>query len=405
MIRLFYDTATAEPATQVDRPNIAALMAKHGVNNDTENPVATPISITPEKKEEPKPAPEATPAVTATEPQNAEPAKPESPSQPAAPVTPAEPQKEPVQVKVPTLQEVLKQHQPDAIFKEIGVDADMVSLAKKLKDNPKMAAFFNHWETNGDVKPYLKELSTDYANMSPEEVMRHQLQKDYPKSSQQQIEALYRAKVVRAYNLESTDEDEKNEGMMLLQAEAERHREGLVKNQQEYLLPPKPEPKVTEPDNSEQVAKQQFEAYQSDIQNNSYTKGIFSDKKMTIGAGDDKFTFPLEKPEELLNVLFDDDKWQETQFDIERNPDGSIKSAKAKTEHQLLTAAVAKYGMAFMNQYAQHYKSLGGKSVTTDLENPSQPGQGGPPTPDSAPKTAAEAMARGGTYNSGGYNR
>jgi hypothetical protein len=403
MIRRFFDVAIVEPATQTERPNIAALMAKHGVNNDTENPVATPISITPENKEEPKPAPEVTPAATATEPSNAEKANPESPSQQPEVKPMPEPQTAVAEVKPPTLQEVLKQHQPDAIYKELGVDADMVSLAKKIKDNPKMVAFFNHWETNGDVKPYLRELSTDYASMSAEDVMRHQLQNEYPKSSPQQFEALYRAKVVRAYNLESTDEDEKLEGRMLLEAEAERHREGLIKNQQNYLFPPKPEPKPQEPDTRAIEAKEVFEGLKGKLNNNQLAQNIVKIKAIPIGEGDDIFNMPIPESQNVINEILGTvesfaQNGQLTKQNIADYTDEFI-------EKQILTAIFSHDPKEFIKQMSKHFKSKGGESVTNQLENPSQPGQNGPSTTETAPKTAAEAMAKGGTYNSGGYNR
>ena len=68
----YLDTATAEPATQVqepekqeEKPNIAQLLATQGVMNNTGEPIAKPIDLT-EKKEEPKKEEAKAPAEPAT---------------------------------------------------------------------------------------------------------------------------------------------------------------------------------------------------------------------------------------------------------------------------------------------------------------------------------------------------
>ena len=67
-----------------------------------------------------------------------------------------------------------------------------------------------------------------------------------------------------------------------------------------------------------------------------------------------------------------------------------------KVEHQLLTAVVAKYGMKFLNEYAKHFKTIGGKSVIDPLEN-AKPGDNAKSSSSPLPPaTAAEAMARFG---------
>jgi len=43
--------------------------------------------------------------------------------------------------------------------------------------------------------------------MLPEEVMRHQLQEEYPKANAATLNALYKKKIVEAYNLDSEDNE------------------------------------------------------------------------------------------------------------------------------------------------------------------------------------------------------
>lgn len=402
-LKKFYDPAVAEPAASpTEGMSIAAMMAKHGVSNNTDQMVATPIVITPEKKEEPA-ASEPPATATVAQPPTTVPATPEppTPTEPAAATPPAIPVEPP---KVPTWQEVLKQQQPDAIFKELGVNEQVVNLVKELREaDPKMLAFLSKWKAGEDLKPYLRELVTDYKSMSPEDVMRHKLQADYPGASQQQIDALYKRQVVKAYSLDSEDEDEKNEGLLLLQADSEKHRAELVSKQQDYLFPKPPEPKAPEPDLQAQESERSFQAYQSHINDSPYTKNIFANKQLVIGEGEEQFKFTVD-PAAITEMFFDDEKWASNLFQINEKPGGG-KDYIPDIEKHYLVGAVMKYGKTFLDAYAQHFKTIGGKAIIAPLENATIPSGATPAGVPAEPKTPAEAMARQGTLNPGGGYR
>lgn len=407
-IRKFYDTAVAEPSTGAAtgvQPSIASLMAIHGIKSSSQEMVATPIEIKTEKKEEtPKPATEHTPEETSTDASNVEKVKTETPTPQKEPLEVKEPQKVEEPVKVQSWQDNLKSQQPDTVLKAVGYDDKEISLLNALKGFEKIDYFtnlVNTWKENGNVDSYFKELSTDYEKMAAEDVMRHQLRQDYPKASEKAIEALYNKEIVNAYNLNSDDEEEVETGRLLLEAKADKYRDSFIENQQKYLTPKTPEPKQPQPDPREQEAAKEFEAYKSKVNDNPYTKNIFSTNKITIGEGDDKFSFPVE-PSTLTDILFDTDKWAESVFTMQDNEDGS-KSYVPDVEKQMLVAAVAKYGDKFLKAYAKHYKALGGKASIDPIENAKQSDNNSTPNVNVEPKSIAEAMAKSGKYNSGGY--
>lgn len=379
MVKKFYNTDAPDAGGAA--PSVAELMAKHGVMNNTDIPVATPVTDKTEGTQEPEKPVEVTPAATATETLNGEKAI-ETP-----PPTPPEAVQAPAAVQ-PNWQEVLRNQQPDDVLKTLGYDEKAVGFLKKFNDlDPKMQAFLNVWESGGDIKEYLQELTTDYGKMSAEDVMRHQLRREYPKASQQQLDALYKREVVKAYSLDSLDDEEVEEGRALLEAKADKYRETFVQEQQNKLLPAPPQ----KPDNSEAEAKaeaervKQFEAYKSQVTGHNLFREIAAAKAYTIGEGDEKFSFPVE-PQDLQEVLFTD-KWQENMFD---------KDGNANVEHQLLLATVNKYGANFIKELAKHFKSVGGQKAIEPIENASKPDGGTPTKPDTPPQSPAEAMARFG---------
>lgn len=88
---------------------------------------------------------------------------------------------------------------------------------------------------------------------------------------------------------------------------------------------------------------------------------------------------------------------------VEKQIDANGQPAmKPKTEHQILVATVAKYGMPFINKIAEHYTSLGAKTVITPLENASQPNSVQQSASSQAePTTNAGGLAKYGVRNSG----
>lgn len=402
----FYNIDAPEVPSTTSAPSVASLMATGGIFQQEGTSADIPDVLNKEVQNEPPPVTEPQNVVSTTEIPNAAQASNETPTatQESVTATPAPIEQEPAPAQ--TWQEVLRNQQPKAeeVLQNLGYDANAVGLAKQLQESPEMVAFFNHWKANGDVSAYLRELSTDYTKMPAEEVMRHQLRKDYPNATDKQIDILYRKEVVGAYNLQSEDEAEAEEGRELLEAKADRFRSELVQNQKQFLIPKPPEPKPEAVDNSVAERQQQeIESYKQAVNGSAYTQNILTSKSLTIGDGPDKFSYPIENPQELLETLFDDGKWQETQFDIVRNADRTIKSATPKIEHQLLVAAVAKYGKAFLNEYANHFKSIGGKSAIEPIENAKELTVTTPTMSTQNPANPAAAMATQGRIVTGGY--
>jgi hypothetical protein len=298
-LKKFYDIAVAEPAgseaavveqvapkiEKTEPISIAAAMAKEGHKTTNGNPAAKPIVNKTENKEEAKPVEKSEKVETTTTTLNAEKANSESLPPKEEKTEVAQTQKETAPQVQPSWQEVLKSQQPDNVLKELGFDDKTVKIFQKLKGFDKIDFFSNlidEWKSKGDLKGYLKELSTDYSKMQPEEVMRHQLREEYPKASEQALNALFKKKIFEAYNLDSDDPEQVAEGKMLLEAEADKYRDTLVERQKTKLFPEVPEAAPPEPDRQAERQKQEFEAYMSTVNKDPYAEKVFENKKIVI---------------------------------------------------------------------------------------------------------------------------
>ncbi len=365
-IKKFYDaeaTETTGAAPAAEPVTIASLMATKG-NMNTETIGATQIENT-ETNEEPVTTQESTPAVPAIE----SPAATQEPIETPAAVVPVfgakPPVAEPEVQNTTTWQEVLKSQQPESVLKELGFD-------------DKMVAFLNHWKTNGNVNEYLKELSTDYATMPAEDVMRHQLRREYPKANDRQLEVLYRNEIVEKYKIDPDvySESEIEEGKLLLEAKADKYRDDLSANQSKFLIPPPPEklPDAPDPKIAEAQEKQKAEdqRYIQHMGSDPYIREVLSSNKLKIGDGDSAFSFPIDVAE-VSDILINGSAFYEAMNDVKRDSTGAITEVTPKAKHQFLVAAVTKYGEKFIEEYGKHQRALGGKQTIEPIENASAP--------------------------------
>lgn len=393
-IRKFYDVdAPAEAA-----PNIASLMAKSGVLRQPgeSGPVPT---VNTEKKEEPAPAVAEPANATPTTP--AEKAKPESP--PPTEAAKTEPTHTAPSEKAPNWQEVLKTQQPNTILKELGYSDKLVDFLLGNKDlDEKIIGFANHWKTNdGNVKDYLRALDNDFAKMAPEDVMKYQLQVQNPELDSKQLDRLYKLKVVDRYKLDPQNytEDEVEDGKIELAVDVKAIRSALTEQQQGYLFQ-KPVPPAAGPDPKVLQQQKEFETYKSNIDNDPYTKSLFSTKQLTIGEGENEFKTTVD-PNALSEILYNPEKWSAKLFTTVVKSDGT-KVSVPNSKKQFLLAAIAEYGEDFLKPYAQHFKSLGGKAAIEPIENAKPPANATPAKAEVESTNPAAAAAKRGRLVQGG---
>jgi hypothetical protein len=388
-IKKFYDAeaveGTAAPA-QTSTPSLASMMASGGVMNSSESMVATPFEIKTENNEKPvEQTIEATPAVTATEQKEETQVVQETPVK-EAPVFGLKPQTEDTQVQGNNWQEVLKNQQPEAVLKELGFDEKMVS-------------FINHWKNGGDVKEYLREMSVDYTAMPSEDVMKHQLRKEYPKASDKAIELLYQEEVVEKYKLDADiySELEVERGRLLLDTKVERIREQLAKDQQNFLLSaPAEKPVVQDPQQveREQALESHNKLYIETMSKSELTSKLLSESKYTYGEGDSKFSYPVDT-NKLTETLLDMSKFQEAIFDKVKDANGK-EVLVPNVKKQWLVSMIANYGENFLDEFAKHNRALGARKLVEPIENPSKSENSVVSKTQIENLSPAAAMARGG---------
>lgn len=394
-IRKFYEAAVAEgggAATEVVEEVLspAAAMAKHGTKTDENSGNQPPIDITPklkveetkEEKVEPTAKVEETKEPEKQSETKVEEAKVEQPKQEEKPIA-KEPEK-----AAPTLQEVLKTEQPAAILKALGYSDEMVSLMSETKEaDPKIVGIIQAYK-DGTLNNYIRELATDYSKMSSEDVMRHQLRQEYPKASQAALEALFKKEVTNAYNLNSEDDEEVTEGKLLLDAKADKYRDGFIENQQKYLTPAKPQPKQDNTPSPEVVQQQREETYRSQYLDNPVAKDISATKKLSVALGENKAAVIDADIDSLIGIITNSKAYAESWDAMD-------------SSEQFALAAFQKNPKKFLSDIVAHAKALGAKEVADPIENASPADKTKTAKSEVEPTSKAGLMAKHGTRNDG----
>lgn len=381
------------------QPSIAEMMAKHGTKSSANEVDLQPISINKPSSDETRSAKADSPVAPTTE---------ESRSTDSVSDTNynqtdyvLDSQIEAELLALGDWKALIKNENSDDVLTALGFDNKTANFVKGLQGvDEKMVNFLDHWKNGGNLKEYIEESSKDFSSMPPEDVMRHQLRVDYPKANEAQLEVLYKKEIAEKYNLNSYDEDEVNEGKLLLEAKADKYRDELSKAQESKLLPQSQSKEISE---AQQAQEKQVEETRnkivSDFNNNPYTKEVLSKNAITIGKGDDKFSFQIDAAEVANIALYGDTNLM---FDKQVDSNGQ-EIYTPKSEHQLLVATVNKYGERFITELAKHYKSLGSKAAIEPLENAKPSENRNSSTASAEPTTVSGAMAKYGRLNSGGW--
>ena len=389
-------------------PSIAELMAKGGQKNENGKTVEKPKAI--EQKEETKTTETETPAATATDEGKVDKVETKVQSENEVKETPKT-QTEEKAAPAPSFQEVLKQQQPKAVLEALGFVPEVADLADRLSNfkGEELQRAIGYFDAvmEGKGNEYLKEASTDYAKMLPEDVMRHQLQKEYPKATPATLEALFQKKIVQEYNLDSTDDDEVATGRMLLEAEADKLRDGFIENQKKYTTPkpsPKEEKTEAQPTPEEEVQKQVVANVTKKYRDSAYVQGVLSTGVLTLGKGAEAFNFPLKVDDQgtdkniaadILDIAINGDQTGALLFDITKDATGKP-IYDPKLEHNILVATVMKYGKEVIDEAIKFGKSLGAAKLRDQITNAKEKDNTTNHTSEAQGTSIAAMLAKGG---------
>jgi hypothetical protein len=286
-------------------------------------------------------------------------------------------------VQVTDWKEQLKKSDPKEILKELGYDEFVAEFAEFRKNG-------------GDAYKYLEAKAFDWNNVSHTDLVFDELKLQYPNLSDDKIEKLYQA---RYKQTEFAADEDKEVGLIQLEADAELVRQKRIQEQQQFRIPEVSRPQ--EVDNQLQYAEQErllAEQQQQVLQffrEHDATKSLLESKRVAIDLGDNgRFNFNIDKPENLMAVALDGEKWQRA---ISVNPQEADPAKLIPDVAKLQKIALVALNPNYEKDLVNYGKSLGLKAIIEEGQNARRPVGSVPAQPNESLGEAFGSRAKMGT--------
>jgi hypothetical protein len=287
------------------------------------------------------------------------------------------------QVQVTDWKEQLKKSDPKEILKELGYDEFVADFAEFRKNG-------------GDAYKFLEAKAFDWNNVSHTDLVFDELKLQYPNLSDDKIEKLYQA---RYKQTEFAADEDREVGLIQLEADAELVRQKRIQEQQQFRIPEVSRPQ--EVDNQLQYAEQErllAEQQQQVLQffrEHDATKSLLESKRVAIDLGDNgKFNFNIDKPENLMAVALDGEKWQRA---ISVNPQEADPAKLIPDVAKLQKIALVALNPNYEKDLVNYGKSLGLKAIIEEGQNARRPVGSAPAQPNESLGEAFGSRAKMGT--------
>jgi hypothetical protein len=271
-------------------------------------------------------------------------------------------------VQVTDWKEQLKKSDPKEILKELGYDEFVADFAEFRKNG-------------GDAYKFLEAKAFDWNNVSHTDLVFDELKLQYPNLSDDKIEKLYQA---RYKQTEFAADEDREVGLIQLEADAELVRQKRIQEQQQFRIPEVSRPQ--EVDNQLQYAEQErllAEQQQQVLQffrEHDATKSLLESKRVAIDLGDNgKFNFNIDKPENLMAVALDGEKWQRA---ISVNPQEADPAKLIPDVAKLQKIALVALNPNYEKDLVNYGKSLGLKAIIEEGQNARRPVGSAPAQPN-----------------------
>lgn len=177
------------------------------------------------------------------------------------------------------------------VLKELGYDDFTIGMLK-------------YKEQTGDYTPYLQVKTVDYTKMSPEQILKEDLRRQFPDMSEKTLNFKFNKELKDKYYLDREEypegSDEAEVGQELMRLDAEQRRKAFIEEQNKFKAPePQPEVDATK---REAELQQQRATLGNLVMNNEATTGLQKTKSISFGEGEESFNYPIEDPKALVDI-------------------------------------------------------------------------------------------------------
>jgi hypothetical protein len=270
----------------------------------------------------------------------------EAPKVPKAPETAPTPTPEkPAEVTTVDWKAALKTADKWEALKELGYDDFTIGMLK-------------YKEKTGNVTPYLEVKTVDYSKMTPEQVLRLDLQKRNPGMSEKALNFKFNKELSEKYYLDREEFPEESDeaiyGQEQLRLDAEQKRKDFLTEQEQFKAP-EPTPDLDATKKAAEL-QQQRAALGTSVMNNEATANLQKAKAITFGQGEESFNYPIADAQSLVDIALNTIL-------------NSGRTDLAGVDLNAFYKQLAKGQPDWEEAFAKHHQAIGKKQVQTELQN------------------------------------
>lgn len=213
---------------------------------------------------------------------------------------------------------------------------------------------------NDSLDEFLIKTNIDYDAISDTEIIKMQIESQYPTLADEEKNLLLQRKLNKEYNIGSEDESEDRVGKLLLKVEADKIREGLKKEQAEYTPSKNPNSVEARMQAQQEAQLKQIQEFQGYVKEHPATKQLETSRLLQYGVGDTKLNYEVNQGVNLSELAVDSNKF----FQMFLGQDGKVdmnkfyKVANYAASMEGVEKALIAYG-----------RSLGEKRLYDELKN------------------------------------
>lgn len=279
-------------------------------------------------------------------------------------------------------------------WKEELKKADKKEILKELGYDDFLAEFAEFRKNGGDAYKYLEARAFDWAQVSAQDLILDDLKLQYPHLTEDKIEKLYQAKYKQS---DMVSDDEKEIGSIQMEADAENIRQKRINEQKAFQIPAVQESQEVINVRAMLEEQQKLEAEQTQrvlqfFREHDATKSLYESKRVAIDLGDNgKFNFNIDKPENLMSVALDSEKWQRA---VAVNPQEADASKLIPDVAKLQRLALVALNPNYEKDLVNYGKSLGLKAIVEEGQNARRPIGNTPTQPNESMREAFASRAK-----------
>jgi len=212
----------------------------------------------------------------------------------------------------------------------------------------------DYYEKYGNLTPFLEATSVDYDAVSDTDLLKLKFDKENSDLSPKARQRLFE-KELEKYNLDSYDEDDTEVGQALLKRDAAKLRASLKEEQSQFVQ--SIQPNVQE----QQVSKEELDAQRNESRKIVETgvSNVIKNNFIKLEANGEGINYQIADKNKVVDYALDSSQFLST----------FAKDGQVDWDKWTKVVAFAENPTVFIDELIKHGKSLGRKSMESELKN------------------------------------